>query len=266
MNGSNTTGTNKRKHLTAPGADGCFYCRSLRTHVEGAFCFCEECPLFGGFESAPDGKKAAVCIYADADEKEFPDYLPTDADDGEKLIQKAIQFAAEAHKGDFRKGNHLPYIVHPMEVMGLVRRMTDDCEVIAAGALHDVVEDTPYTVDDIRERFGDRVAKLVDLESENKRPDRPKSETWRIRKEESLLHDKDAPIEAKYIMLADKLSNMRATLRDFQKDGHKIWQKFNMKDEAQQEWYYRTVAEVLKGLEGEPLYREYLDILEQIFG
>ena len=236
-----------------------------------------------------EGKEAASCTYWDVpgnenvlppeemrkriaaqiaaeEAKEFPDYLPEDADDDAKLCERAIQFAADAHKGDFRKGNHLPYIIHPMEVMMLAAQMTSDADVIAAGALHDVVEDTPYTVEDIRHRFGERIASLVDMESEDKRPDRPKSETWRIRKEESLLHDKDAPIEAKYIMLADKLSNMRATLRDFEKDGHNIWQKFNMKDEAQQEWYYRTVAEVLKELENEPLYREYLDILKKIFG
>ena len=141
----------------------------------------------------------------------------------------------------------------------------DPDDPFAEWVFGDVVEDTPYTIEDIRTRFGELVASLVDMESENKRPGQPKSETWRIRKEESLAHDKDAPIEAKYIMLADKLSNMRATLRDFEKDGNSIWQKFNMKDVAQQEWYYRTVAEVLRDLEGEPLYREYQEILEKIF-
>ena len=253
------------EHLTAKRADGCFYCRSVNASVEGDFPFCEVCPLFDGFTEDGDGRSAVRCVYADG-EKEFPDYLPQDADEGLKVCERAIQFAAEAHKGDFRKGNHLPYIVHPMEVMVLVSQMTDDPEVIAAGALHDVVEDTPHTLEDIRAAFSERVAHLVAMESEDKRPDRPKSETWRIRKEESLAHDKDAPAEAKYIMLADKLSNMRATLRDYEKDGHAIWQKFNMKDEAQQEWYYRSVAEVLQSLKDEPLYREYEGILQKIFG
>lgn len=275
------------EHPTAKGADGCFYCRSLNARVDGDFLYCGVCPLFGGFVGAEDGsagrngdssgtessplpaesveRLAVKCVYADGG-KEFPDYLPEEADEGQRLCECAIQFAAVAHKGDYRKGNRLPYIVHPMEVMTLVSQMTDDAEVVAAGALHDVVEDTPYTIEDIRKAFGDRVAYLVAMESEDKRPDRPKEETWRIRKEESLAHDKDAPVEAKYIMLADKLSNMRATLRDYQKDGHGIWQKFNMKDEAQQEWYYRQVARVLVELKDEPLYREYEGIIKTIFG
>ena len=69
----------------------------------------------------------------------------------------------------------------------------------------------------------------------------------------------------KCIMLADKLSNMRASLRDFKKDGRQIWNKFNMKDEREQYWYYHEVAEVVKELEDTACYQEYISILQGSF-
>lgn len=274
-------------HDMKSDAKGRVYCRCMNTVTTEAFFYCKDCPLCGDQAAKERDNRGVCCVYADEEfssdkmgpedyyerickriregvDKEFPDYLPKN--DPKSLRQKAIQYAAEAHKGTVRKGNKLPYIIHPIEVMALVSQMTNDEEVIAAAALHDVVEDTPRTIEDIRGCFGERIAKLVDMESENKRPDLPKEQTWRIRKEESLSHDREMPPEAKYIMLADKLSNMRATQRDFAKDGHNVWQKFNMKDEKQQEWYYRKVAEVLSDLSEEALYKEYAAILDEIFG
>ena len=148
----------------------------------------------------------------------------------------------------------------------LVASMTTDNEVIAAAALHDVVEDTSYTLEDIREQFGERIALFVAHESENKREGQPKGETWKIRKQEQLEKVVGVPREAKMIMLADKLSNMRASQRDFRKIGKDIWNKFNMTDEAEQSWYYHTVAKVLSELSDTPCYQEYVSILTEVFG
>ncbi len=182
------------------------------------------------------------------------------------LIEEAIEFAAQAHEGEHRKGGGVPYIAHPMEAMMIVSTLTDDPEVIAAAILHDVVEDTDFTLEDIEEAFGERVAGLVAHESENKRPDLPKAESWRIRKEEQLAAIADAPIEAKMIMLGDKLSNIRASLRDYNEIGDAMWEKFNMKEKAQQEWYFRTIAERLADLEEYPAYQEYRRCVDYIFG
>lgn len=181
------------------------------------------------------------------------------------VMEQAISFAVKAHEGAKRKGNHMPYIIHPMEVMTIVASLTSDEEVIAAAALHDVVEDTSYTIEDIRQTFGERIATLVAHETENKREGQPKSETWKVRKQEQLEQAQYAPMEAKMIMLADKLSNTRASLRDVQKEGHSVWQKFNMKDEKEQEWYYRKVAEVLSELRDTAPYQEYESVLEELF-
>jgi len=78
-------------------------------------------------------------------------------------VDRAILRAAQAHAGQRRKGSRAPYVVHPIEV---VKRLADlgvtDVAVLAAGALHDVVEDTEVTLDEVRSEFGDRIAELVD--------------------------------------------------------------------------------------------------------
>ena len=98
------------------------------------------------------------------------------------LLDRAILFAVQCHAGIERRGKGFPYVVHPLEAMAIAATMTSDQEVLAAAVLHDVVEDTDVTLDDLRARFGDRVAALVETES-----DKPgKREDWRARKEESL--------------------------------------------------------------------------------
>lgn len=88
--------------------------------------------------------------------------------------------------------------------------VTDDIDVVAAAALHDVVEDTDRTVDDIRRDFGERIAGIVCHESEDKHPGMDASESWDMRKMAFLDSLTDAPYEAKVVALADKLSNMRS--------------------------------------------------------
>ena len=102
------------------------------------------------------------------------------------LMDRAIIFATRAHSGTYRKGTNIPYIVHPIEAAAIVSTITHDPDMIAAAVLHDVVEDTDATVEEIRFFFNDRIARLVEAESENKRKDLPPQETWMIRKMETL--------------------------------------------------------------------------------
>ena len=103
-----------------------------------------------------------------------------------ELVSEAIVFAVKAHDGMRRKKSDLPYILHPMEAATIVGTMTDDQNLIAAAALHDVVEDADITIEEIEDKFGRRVRELVESETEDKRADLPPADTWRIRKEESL--------------------------------------------------------------------------------
>ena len=83
-----------------------------------------------------------------------------------ELLDRAILFAVKAHAGTERRGKGFPYIVHPMEAMEIVATITPDQELLAAAALHDTVEDTDVTVEQIREEFGERIANLVASESD----------------------------------------------------------------------------------------------------
>ena len=95
--------------------------------------------------------------------------------------------------------------------------MTTDQEVIAAALLHDVVEDTHVTIDEIEEKFGKRVKELVLSETEDKRPNMPSSLSWRIRKEESLeVLKTTTDIGVLMIWLGDKLANIRSIYRELQ--------------------------------------------------
>ncbi|MBO5837108.1 MAG: bifunctional (p)ppGpp synthetase/guanosine-3',5'-bis(diphosphate) 3'-pyrophosphohydrolase, partial [Oscillospiraceae bacterium] len=86
-----------------------------------------------------------------------------------ELVSEAVVFAVTAHDGMRRKKSESPYILHPMEAAVIVGTMTDDQNLIAAAALHDVVEDAGITIDEIEERFGKRVRELVASETEDKR-------------------------------------------------------------------------------------------------
>ena len=184
-----------------------------------------------------------------------------------ELVSEAIAFAVKAHDGMRRKKGEDPYILHPMEAAVIVGTMTTDQNLIAAAALHDVVEDAGITIEEIEEKFGKRVRELVASETEDKRSDLPPTETWRIRKEESLavLRDTD-DIDVLMVWMGDKLSNMRAIYRDFKVEGHAMWQKFNQKDVEQQAWYYRTIADLTKRLSNTSAWIEYKALTDLVFG
>jgi len=184
------------------------------------------------------------------------------------ILNRAIVFATEAHRGAFRKGTGIPYILHPLEAAAIAATITVDHEVLAAAVLHDVIEDAGVTEAELREVFGSRVAELVSAESENNRADLPAGDTWRIRKQETLdaLREEDRR-DVKILVLADKLSNIRAIHRDFRALGEALWERFNMKDKDQIGWYYRSIAGALESELGETLaWQEYRGLVEETWG
>ena len=120
-----------------------------------------------------------------------------------EILNKAIVYAVKAHNGQVRKGTQVPYILHPLEAASIVGTLTTDEKVIAAAVLHDVVEDTAATTECIQEAFWERIAALVAAESENKREDLPAGSTWKIRKQETIDHLRDASIEVKMLTLGE---------------------------------------------------------------
>ena len=182
-------------------------------------------------------------------------------------VTKAIEFAARAHDGMIRKKDKTPYILHPLEAATIVGTMTDNIDVICAAVLHDVVEDTDITIEEIEKRFGSRVRTLVESETENKREDLPPESTWKIRKEESLRElaccgDTDVLM----LWLGDKLANMRSFYRIWKTEGDSMWQTFNQKDPLMQKWYYSTIAELTSPLREHSAWIEYNELVKIVFG
>ena len=183
-----------------------------------------------------------------------------------ELVSEAIAFAVKAHDGMRRKKSEAPYILHPMEAAVIVGSMTDDQSLIAAAALHDVVEDAGISLTEIEEKFGKRVKELVASETEDKRADLPPSDTWRIRKEESLTVLKNTDdIGVLTVWLGDKLANMRSIYRDFKEEGAAMWQRFNQKNADEQAWYYRSIADLTKRLSHTSAWLEYTALTEIVF-
>lgn len=191
-------------------------------------------------------------------------YLDTD------LLDRAIIFAVKAHHNTERRGKGFPYIVHPMEAVEIVATMTSDQELLAAAALHDAVEDTDVTVEQLREAFGDRVAELVHAESDQLDGQvftgaANEAETWHQRKQAAIDRLAMASHDAKIVAMGDKLSNMRAIWRDYQMKGDELWQIFHVKDKASHEWHYRGLAASLRELEDTFAYQEFVRLINEVF-
>lgn len=159
-------------------------------------------------------------------------------------IEEAIIYATVMHQGKVRKLGSIPYILHPLEVAQILATMTDDQDVITAGILHDIVEDTDGTLAEIEKRFGERVAFLVSSESENEYAGEDRSQSWKRRKEESLKVLKNTDDQGvRMLWLADKLANMRSLAGNFSEQGEKLWESFHQHDPEMHHWYYQTIAE-----------------------
>ena len=178
------------------------------------------------------------------------------------LFDQAVLFATEAHHGTERRGKAYPYIIHPMEAVSIVASITNDQELLVAALLHDTVEDTEVTIEQVRERFGDRVASLVQHETAPLPDDAP----WRQRKEAQIAQLAAAPYDSKVVAIGDKLSNLRAIAADFRVLGDQLWSRFHAPNgKADIAWYYRSLAIVLSELSRTQPYEEFLRLLNETF-
>ena len=181
------------------------------------------------------------------------------------LLDRAILFAVQAHHDTERRGKGFPYIVHPMEAVEIVASITSDQELLAAAALHDTIEDTEVTVDDIRREFGDRIAELVHAESDQFTEGVSEEDSWHDRKQAAIDRLAAASHDAKIVAMGDKLSNMRAIWRDYQVKGDALWSIFHAKDKASHEWHYRGLAASLSELKDTFAYQEFVRLIDEVF-
>lgn len=178
------------------------------------------------------------------------------------LINKAIEVAAKAHERHYRKVTDIPYIVHPFEVALILQENGVADEVIAAGILHDTLEDTDLSEDDIKEIFGETILELVlgaseELEGRENR-------SWDERKLHTIESLKNAKEHVKMIACADKLSNIRSMITGYNKMGSKLWDRFNAPYEKQK-WYYQSLIQSLESLEGLKMYAQFKEAVRFLF-
>ena len=144
--------------------------------------------------------------------------------------------------------------------------MTSDQQLLAAAVLHDTVEDTCVTLEQIRDEFGDRVASIVEAESDKNANGLSAKDSWHDRKKGAIDRLAKASREAKIVALGDKLSNMRAIARDYSVMGDELWKIFHVTDKKDHEWHYRGLADSLRELEDTFAFKEFETLINQVFG
>jgi hypothetical protein len=174
-------------------------------------------------------------------------------------MDQAIEFAAMAHKRQTRKGTEIPYISHPFGVAMLLQQAKRSEDVVIAGILHDTLEDTDTTEDDIRIRFGEKILRLVVSASE---PD--KSDSWEARKLHTLEFLKTADLDVRHLTCADKLHNLRSIRREVELIGQDVWNKFN-RGYDKQHWYYTSLVESLGYRSRFPMLDAFQNEVEALF-
>jgi (p)ppGpp synthase/HD superfamily hydrolase len=175
------------------------------------------------------------------------------------LIHKAIEFAATMHHGQVRKGTTLPYLVHLFETAVILAQNGASEEVICAGILHDTIEDTATTKQNLIEEFGQKVANLVFCNTENK------TLGWEKRKQETIDYIKNqATQEECMVICADKLANARSLYADQQKVGNHLWKRFK-RSYIEQKWYYKSLATALDNSGRNKVTQELKTLVDKIF-
>lgn len=175
------------------------------------------------------------------------------------MIEQAIIFATKAHKGQLRKVSQSPFIIHPLAVGCKLADVGENEDVVVAGILHDTVEDTNVTLEDIRAEFGDDVAEIVDGCSEDK------ALTWNERKVNTIDYLKNAPEKVCIVTCADKIHNLLVSVDGIKEEGEDFFVHFK-KGYEDQKWYYGSIKNVLqKRIPHHPLFKIYKEVYEDAF-
>jgi (p)ppGpp synthase/HD superfamily hydrolase len=181
---------------------------------------------------------------------------------------EALLYALDVHHGQLRKGTETPYVAHVLGVCALVLEDGGDEDEAIAGLLHDAGEDAGgrERIEDIRLRFGPRVARIVLECSDTLETPKP---PWRTRKEAYVAAAEHHPADTLRVSLADKVYNVRTITRDYRLLGEALWDRFTAGPDAVL-WYYRSLLDVYRRrVPGSPMVAELeaaLAELERLMG
>lgn len=178
------------------------------------------------------------------------------------MINKARIFAEKAHQGQSRKITNAPYINHPLRVAKRLQDVRSSDELVCAAYLHDVVEDTPFEIEDIESLFGPRIASIVAAHTEDK------SKSWKERKQHTIDTVKVADKEVKYLIVADRLDNLLDFEKDLKQFGDTVWDNFNAGYDDQK-WYNESIVnhmcDALNENDIPMFFREYEQAVKRVF-
>jgi (p)ppGpp synthase/HD superfamily hydrolase len=179
-----------------------------------------------------------------------------------KRFEEAFILANQLHSSQTRKASSAPYISHLLSTAALVLQNGGDEDEAIAALLHDAAEDQggEKTLGLIREKFGEKIATIVDECSDTYATTKP---PWRKRKEDHIVRMKQASPSSHRVMLADKLHNARALLRELRAKGEGAWILSSGGKEGIL-WYYRTLHEVLGQTNKGYLWQEFGRVIEEI--
>ena len=180
---------------------------------------------------------------------------------GEKF-EDALIYATQLHREQTRKGSEVPYITHLLAVAAIVGENDGTENEVVAALLHDAPEDRggKDRLEDIRARYGDEVAEIVDGCTDTYEDPKPE---WRPRKEAYLAHVAEAPPSVRLVSAADKLHNARSILADLRAVGNELWDRFNGGREGTL-WYYRALVEAYAGVGSNPIVEELDRVVQEI--
>jgi (p)ppGpp synthase/HD superfamily hydrolase len=177
-------------------------------------------------------------------------------------FQEALAYAARLHAGQLRKGTKIPYVAHLLSVASIaLRHGAGEDEAIAA-LLHDAVEDQggAATREEIRRRFGENVARIVDGCTDSDVTPKP---PWRPRKEAYIARVRGASASVRLVSAADKLDNARALLADYRLVGDTLWKRFTG-GKAGTLWYYRSLVQAFRENGSSPLIDELDRVVSEL--
>lgn len=156
------------------------------------------------------------------------------------MLFDATRVAADAHDGQFRKGTRVPYLVHPLRVAAVLSHAGLGDTVVAAAILHDTIEDTNVTIEELRRRFPPHVCDLVVSATE---PD--KSASWENRKTRAVAQVADLATDALCLLCVDKIDNLESLRENLDVEGEKAWRRFSRGRDLQR-WYHTTMLDAVR--------------------
>lgn len=171
------------------------------------------------------------------------------------LVEKAARIAITAHAGQVRKDDGFPYIVHPFMVAHILTRHRLPDAVVAAGLVHDVLEDTDFPEEQLRAQLGDEVLNIVTVVTYDK------SLSWEEKRIKYVEAVRNGPEGAKAVSVADKMANAANLIASYASQGKEVWKNFNRGKEKKM-WFEHLVLDMLRETWQHPLVDEYARLVD----